>query len=296
MTSLFHGRAQRAFNAPSSMKAAGYSSRWKSCVLGPRSGAHSPSVPREHAVVGSIALLLSLCRPSTIVRRISAIVVDAINRVSVWARPHVCQEVFVRMPAFTERNATPAILMKPRALGVAASREQARPHDVFRRPVLSDSCAMRDGCHSTLAPTTVVVAASKMAAFHFDCLPADAPTCPVTIGRTANNDKASERLTSKIAHLLSVLRWASALLTIRSRGGCFGRACTALGGFASLSSKRDGMRVFAQRPQQQIAIRRCDQTVLNSHSGCPAKPFYRGHAGSITHSAVGLYYQMRAEP
>ncbi len=56
-----------------------------------------------------VAILLGVCRPFAIVRRVMAIVVDTFNGPAFWAWTHVGDEVLKIIPSLTYRDATAAI-------------------------------------------------------------------------------------------------------------------------------------------------------------------------------------------
>jgi hypothetical protein len=79
--------------------------------------------------------LLSLCSPTHIARFVAAIVVDAVQRsFGEWALPYVGIKIFEVSPAITDRDASPAIAVKPTVLGIAATLEHVSPHSVERMP------------------------------------------------------------------------------------------------------------------------------------------------------------------
>lgn len=69
-----------------------------------------------------VGCLLVLCRPMTILGRVAAVVVDAINTQALWSRPHVFHKVCERMlPSITNRYPAPAIVLVLRMSGPKAA-------------------------------------------------------------------------------------------------------------------------------------------------------------------------------
>lgn len=71
-------------------------------------------------------------RPAAVLRRVIAIVVDAVNGVfAAWARSHVSKEVFKRSPALADRNAARLVVAEVLAVRVRGAIKDAGPNTVL---------------------------------------------------------------------------------------------------------------------------------------------------------------------
>lgn len=89
-----------------------------------------------HPVIPACVVgLFSARRPTAVLRRIWAFVVDAVNGVMArWARSHIlieCREVVP--PSLTDANASPAIPLVVLGVSVVATRVHPAPAGIFRR-------------------------------------------------------------------------------------------------------------------------------------------------------------------
>lgn len=183
---LFGRRAQRPFNRPSSMESADYPLGIEAGHFGPFGRAHSASVPSEQSVIRAVALLLLLCRPSAIVRRVTEIVVLPVYRATSRTWAHISAEVVVSAPAVTDRDAAATVLIEPFTFWVRASRDDAGPYNVLRRPLLTLCLAVRNGSRSALASAAVVIRRLKAIIGHLNYRAADAPATPDNRGSIAS--------------------------------------------------------------------------------------------------------------
>lgn len=98
----------------------------------PLSDVHGSSIKGDMPVVSLVIGLLSITRPSAVIRRIWAVVVDALNGKAVWAWPHISQEVFKRLlPAVTNRNTASSVSGIGRRFWVSATFDHAAPTLIF---------------------------------------------------------------------------------------------------------------------------------------------------------------------
>lgn len=83
-----------------------------------------------------VTALFFRCRPSTILGRVRAVIVNTVDRVT-WRRTaaHVRQECFVRAaPAGTDHNAASAVVWIPLVFGIGAALHHRGPRMVLRCP------------------------------------------------------------------------------------------------------------------------------------------------------------------
>ena len=84
-----------------------------------------------------VSLLLFLGRPTTIVRRVVPVVVDAIKRCSFWARPHVGEEVRIGVPpAVAHGDASATVVAKVMVCWRVAAAKHSLPDAVVGRDCL----------------------------------------------------------------------------------------------------------------------------------------------------------------
>lgn len=112
---------------------------------------HSAPIKGDSMITAPIVALLFLCRPTTVLGRVRAVVVDTIKRVPRWARPHVGVEVCKRVaPAVADLDAPPAIVSVVRMLRVQAPRFHGHPRPVFAcadAVDMSAVCSVSDASH-----------------------------------------------------------------------------------------------------------------------------------------------------
>lgn len=137
------------------------------------------------AIIAFVNRLFSQCRPSAVVGRVRAVVVDTVNAMP-WRRlgSHISQERLVALsPAFADGYAAAAI---PAIVRIAAPRDNAAPASVFGcvRSVVASSASMLPlgvACTFFLqTPATLGVASAKIISKHCLRLPAIASTQPRT--------------------------------------------------------------------------------------------------------------------
>lgn len=85
------------------------------------------SVQRQVAIRRMVMGLFKWRGPSTIVRRIASIVVDAFQCQSRRAWPHICQKVFERRPPIADTNSARAVSSKARTLLFSAAVDHVLP-------------------------------------------------------------------------------------------------------------------------------------------------------------------------
>ncbi len=87
----------------------------------------------DHHVSGSVSLLGGWCRPSTILRRIRAVIVDAVQLMNRrWAQAHIGEERIESSPAIAYGDASTAIARIARRVRVQASCLHGSPNSVLR--------------------------------------------------------------------------------------------------------------------------------------------------------------------
>lgn len=104
-----------------------------------------PDALRRLRVAAFIPLLLGSRGPSAVIRRVGAVVVDAVQRmIGRWASPHVLQERLVgRAPLVTDANTTPAITRIPLVARIVTAVPHIDPRLIFARPCASSGITVR---------------------------------------------------------------------------------------------------------------------------------------------------------
>lgn len=160
--------------------------------------------------VSPIIALLDCRRPPAVVRRVWAVVVDAIKCVAIGARPHVREEVLVAVaPAVAHRDATASPVLIPSMGDVEAPSPQVAPALVFRRAAAARLVSMFCRAESNFlvleAAATLRGARSKMLrsnAFNGAAIAATQPILHAAAWRGLwNNNQATEPLLTKIHQL-----------------------------------------------------------------------------------------------
>jgi hypothetical protein len=128
--------SQGAFIRPTAQQSPFYSARTKSEQSFPFAHRMSLSVVGNHAIGTSVVRLDGERCPSTVAGLIIAGVVDAVQRVALWARSHVGQESReVRAPFIADGDSSvPVVLIGPLA-SVVAPRFHGSPRNVFARAI-----------------------------------------------------------------------------------------------------------------------------------------------------------------
>jgi hypothetical protein len=103
------------------------------------------------AIIG----LFQSVRPSAIAGFVVAIYIYAIQRMSVWARPHVVEEIDEQSPPLAYPDASPAVISVFRIFSVSASRLSAIPRTIFWRPTSPMSVVASGGGISAQASATL---------------------------------------------------------------------------------------------------------------------------------------------
>lgn len=146
-----------------------------------------PFVSREIPSWARVVALFQNCCPPAIVRRVRAVVVDAVELVlRCWAWPHVgkeCGEIIA--PTLTHGNATSAPIWVSAVRRVVAASAHVAPRLVFRRSAASRLVAV-DGAStpSGFADQTTATArcaSQKMVESNLFGAPTVAPTVPIRV-------------------------------------------------------------------------------------------------------------------
>lgn len=133
-----YGSAKRSrqggLNAPATLQAKADHARSGSDVLRPFARGSGSSVERDGGVGARVLALFASCGPAAIVRRVRAVVVDALNRVLVgWSWPHIGQKSLKAIePSSAHGDASAAVVLEPFVTGVYAALPCCRPHGIFR--------------------------------------------------------------------------------------------------------------------------------------------------------------------
>lgn len=177
------------------------------CILCPRGKALCLPLKRNKHSTPRISHLLFLCSPSTILRRIGAVVVYAVNGVSrSWGIAHICVKILKRItPAFTHNDAATAVVVVTGVIRVIAPRLYAFPRSVRLRPG-SPVCFICSSCKfSHKTPATFGLSPGEAHAPYPRAITAvtyAAPERPMPPHFAISGcDKPSESLPSEILYL-----------------------------------------------------------------------------------------------
>lgn len=121
------------------------------CAPGPILDAHGLAIHGEKARFARVQNLLSARSPSAVVRRIRAVVVDAVDRMVLrWPRTHVGKKVSERVaPTFADENASASVVGIGDVVPVVAASVHGHPRQMFRR--VCQTVRSR-GANKSLAP------------------------------------------------------------------------------------------------------------------------------------------------
>lgn len=151
--------------------------------------------------------LFDTSRPSTIVRRVWAIVVDAINAVDWrWSSSHVSQECLKGIqPAVTDANTPRSVSVITVAVGIAAALLNVRPRRIFRGLSVLARFSVLKVTPSTVTTASSGVSTSQDMAIHYFGLAAIAEAIPVRAFafpiRDRHDKYFSEAMSSHVNHL-----------------------------------------------------------------------------------------------
>jgi hypothetical protein len=98
-----------SFNRPAKPKAHFYGACPEAKASLPFGNAGRFAIPHKYSVVAPIAVLLSMCSPSTVTRRIRAVVVDTVESHSKRPLAHVRQKVSKVSPRIAHEDAATAV-------------------------------------------------------------------------------------------------------------------------------------------------------------------------------------------
>lgn len=97
------------------------------------------TIPRNESRISPIALLFSPTRPSAIFWAVVSVWINSVNRITVWARTHVVQEVLKRIPSLANSDPSTTVRIVVGKLGIIAAASHSKPHPVKRVP-FATSC------------------------------------------------------------------------------------------------------------------------------------------------------------
>lgn len=202
-TLLVYIARQGAINCHASSKSVVYSGVRDSQMNSPVHNAHGLAVVRQLNIVSPVSGLLFLRCPSTIFRRVRAIVVNSIKRVmDRWSRSNVGKEVLKCLPPFTHTNTAPAIPVVCAIGRAVASRYCAGPRVPFRR--VGHAVAWRDtGILSPRALATASIPAVERSGRNIRSVATIATALPNQLSLSkrvkSNNNNLTKSLSGQIA-------------------------------------------------------------------------------------------------
>lgn len=180
---------------------------------------HGLAVPCDSQVVSSIVRLLKWRSPTAIFWAVWAVAVNAIQRVSIWAWPHVGKKRLKALsPSIADGDAERAVSAITFGRLAQASLLNPRPYDPLRRSGFSMSRGAKALEFAVKATATFGVAILEMGSTYYALLSAVAsasPECAFALMafNERNNGQSSERLTSQVLecwhydHILPTLNW-----------------------------------------------------------------------------------------
>lgn len=105
----------------------------------PLRDSHGFTIERQYMVDTCVVALFGNSRPSTILRRVWAIVVNAVERMPLWTHAHVIEKILKRFtPAVANFNASVAVILEAYIVRVVTSAEHLivrSPHGMIRQTV-----------------------------------------------------------------------------------------------------------------------------------------------------------------
>lgn len=129
---LSRRRCQRLFDRPSALETSVNRLSTDSRFIAPFSRCHRFSAKRQESSVSIVSVLLDRRRPFAILWTIVSVIVDSIDRMLVaWTPSHVFEKGFIPRPAFTNTDASRAIVFEGAMVFVIATAEHCRPCAVF---------------------------------------------------------------------------------------------------------------------------------------------------------------------
>lgn len=103
------------------------------------------AVDGDPAIRSRVVVLLGVCAPCAVIGRVRAVVVQAVQRLSIWATSHVCEKGIERVtPPFAHGDASgsvPLISLRP---WIVATRASATPSEPLRVVALETHDASSD--------------------------------------------------------------------------------------------------------------------------------------------------------
>lgn len=168
--------------------------------------------------VAPVSALVNWQSPSAIVRAVSLVIVDPVNRVTRGRTlAHVCGKVLEGLPPLTNFNASAAVILERRPVLVPASVQHPHPLFIQAGPTRAMRCPLRSPYRSlfrTKAAARPATSISKVPCVDLFRIPAGANTEPFHISwrvaSTRNNGPTSEFLADELkwfCHLPIVNSW-----------------------------------------------------------------------------------------
>jgi hypothetical protein len=123
-----------SLDAPTVSKPSFYGGHQESDFARPLGHGERPAAVCQQAVRSLIQGLLASCGPSTVLRRVRAVVVDAVEAMSIRRTyAHVREELFECVPSAVDRDTSASVVVKGGAPLIAASVQHLRPGVVLDR-------------------------------------------------------------------------------------------------------------------------------------------------------------------
>ena len=170
----------------------------------------SPPVKCNMFIIASVIALLFSCRPFTVARKITFIVIYSFNRIfNGWSfaymREKYCKTIF---PFFTHCYASSSIIFEGIVFLVITPVYHMNPRFIFRCLIHTMGCASNAYGFLFKTPTTFSMIGPKVNRFNNDYVTTKTLTLPTSVSvfsvfNTADYCKAIKGLTSKVFEIMS---------------------------------------------------------------------------------------------
>ncbi len=231
MTTTLGRTSHRIVNRPTDVQAMSNERRVNAKPHCPIRDSQCLAIKGYAAIYAGVARLLRLRGPSTILRTVGAIIIDAVeaiqrsvarSRSGLWAWSHVGVKGFKRViPALADRNATPAVVFPLRSLWIRAALAHVQPQRVFRWFASGWSHAVRAFLRACdFAPeaaatflSSVVQEHEQRRAFRSAIALAMPIGLPLPRWQAVNSNQASEALSRDVSNWCHMFKYSTESVT-----------------------------------------------------------------------------------
>lgn len=153
-----------------------------------------------------VSALSDITRPSTIIRRVISVVVNAIYREPGGANSHIAKKHIKTLPVFAKTYASFNVIPRAWVIWIFASIFHALPDLIF-------SGSRHSINFFFMAPARFSSIRSEVIAGDNDIITADADAVPINalvlFSRSGNNRKSRKGISSEVFEFHNILRWIS---------------------------------------------------------------------------------------